>query len=204
LKKYLFKQKDMTVIKPIRTGLIALTLLLCIPLAFAQPRDNGAKPKQEKIEELKIAFITKELNLSPEEAQKFWPVYNEMHSKLKTEKKNQRAINKELRENRSTYSEAQFKNKSGAIMNSEIRRAELKKSYHDKIGGVIGYRKATKLLSLEQRFKRELLKRLNKAQKNPGNRGQRGGGQNRGGPNRGGPNRDGPNNGGSNSGGSNR
>ena len=46
----------MTVIKPIKIGLVALTLLLCIPLAFAQPRDNNPKPKQEKIEELKIAF----------------------------------------------------------------------------------------------------------------------------------------------------
>ena len=189
----------MTVINPIRTGLLALTLLLCIPVALAQPRDNGAKPKQEKIEELKIAFITKELNLSPQEAQKFWPVYNEMGGKLKAEKKKQRVINKELRENRSTYSESQFRNKSGAIMNSEIRCAELKKSYHDKIGGVIGYKKATKLLSLEHRFKKELLNRLNKGQNKPGNRGQ-----GRGGPNRGGPNRGGPNNGAPNSGGSNR
>ena len=189
----------MIVIKSIRTGLLGLTLLMSIPLAFAQPRDNNPKPKQEKIEELKIAFLTKELNLSPQEAEKFWPVYNEMGSKLKTEKKKQRVINKELRENRSTYSEAQFRDKSGAIMNSSIRCAELKKSYHDKIGGVIGYKKATKLLNLEHRFKKELLNRLNKAQKKPGNRGQ-----GRNGPNRGGPNRSGPNNGAPNSGGSNR
>ena len=39
--------------------------------------------RSEKIEALKIAFITKELNLSPEEAQRFWPVYNNYIQELK-------------------------------------------------------------------------------------------------------------------------
>jgi hypothetical protein len=32
---------------------------------------------------LKIAYITNRLNLSPEEAQKFWPIYNEYSLELK-------------------------------------------------------------------------------------------------------------------------
>ena len=37
----------------------------------------------EKIEAIKVAYITKELNLSSDEAQKFWPVYNEYFKELK-------------------------------------------------------------------------------------------------------------------------
>lgn len=36
-----------------------------------------------RTEAIKIAFITKELNLSPEEAQKFWPVYNDYIAELR-------------------------------------------------------------------------------------------------------------------------
>jgi hypothetical protein len=36
-----------------------------------------------RTEAIRIAFITKELNLSPEEAQKFWPVYNEYMEELR-------------------------------------------------------------------------------------------------------------------------
>ncbi len=40
--------------------------------------------RAEKIQSLKIAFITQKLQLTPDEAQKFWPVYNqydkEVHS----------------------------------------------------------------------------------------------------------------------------
>ena len=36
-----------------------------------------------RIETLKIAYITNRLNLSPEEAQKFWPIYNNYSLELK-------------------------------------------------------------------------------------------------------------------------
>jgi hypothetical protein len=36
-----------------------------------------------RLEALKIAYITNKLNLSPEEAQKFWPVYNQYSLELK-------------------------------------------------------------------------------------------------------------------------
>jgi len=45
-------------------------------------------PNQERVEALKVAFITKQLQLTPEEAQKFWPIYNgydqNMRNMLKT------------------------------------------------------------------------------------------------------------------------
>lgn len=48
-----------------------------------------AQPNRaEKLEALKVAFITKELNLSSEEAQKFWPVYNGYFDELKKARQN--------------------------------------------------------------------------------------------------------------------
>lgn len=132
--------------------------LVCSPALWAQP--GGGRPKHEKVEELKIAFITTELNLTSEEAQKFWPVYNEMADKMKAENRKQREITKELYSNGATLSEADFQKKSEAFLDSGIREAQLKKEYHAKIAALIGYKKATKLISLEQRFKKELLERL--------------------------------------------
>lgn len=154
-------------------ALLFFTFVLGIPVAYSQ---QDEEIKSEKIEELKIAFITKELNLSSEEAQKFWPIYNEMSDKLKEEKKIQRKVGKEIKEQQSIFSEADFKKKSGAIMDAQIAEAIIKKEYHDKIGGLIGYKKATKLLSLEQRFKRELLNRLNETHGKQGPKGGKPGG----------------------------
>jgi hypothetical protein len=48
-------------------------------ICTAQADNNGSG----RMEAVKIAFITKELNLTPEEAQKFWPVYNNYFEEIK-------------------------------------------------------------------------------------------------------------------------
>lgn len=117
--------------------------------------------RKEKIEQLKIAFITKELDLTTDEAEKFWPVYNEMSDKLRTNRKERKKLNEELKTNFDELSDNDIKTKVNAILDKEIEEAELKKEYNKKIADIIGYKKAVKLLSLEQRFKRELLNRVN-------------------------------------------
>ena len=109
---------------------------------------------------MKIAFITKELNLTPAEAQQFWPIYNEMEGELRKIKKEQKVLAREMRENQSSYTENDFKAKSNAYLETNIKEAQLRKDYHSKIAGATSYQKATKLISVEQKFKRELLQRL--------------------------------------------
>jgi hypothetical protein len=43
----------------------------------------GVAQNGSRLEALKIAYITKRLDLSPEEAQKFWPIYNQYAEELK-------------------------------------------------------------------------------------------------------------------------
>lgn len=62
-------------------GLIyALIFFFSLPL-MAQQEDKS-KYDKEKLESAKVAFITQRLDLSPEQAEKFWPAYNQ-HSKKK-------------------------------------------------------------------------------------------------------------------------
>ena len=51
------------------------------------PRGKGPKPSKENVEALKVAFITRHLNLTSEEAQKFWPAYNAYFEDLKKVRK---------------------------------------------------------------------------------------------------------------------
>jgi hypothetical protein len=50
--------------------------------------DNTQKPDGSRLEALKIAYISKKLNLTPEEAQRFWPVYNQYSAEIKQVRKN--------------------------------------------------------------------------------------------------------------------
>jgi hypothetical protein len=63
---------------------------VCInALAFAQDATEQEMPekKQQDIQALKVAFITKELELTPDEAEKFWPVYNQYDKEMETASK---------------------------------------------------------------------------------------------------------------------
>ncbi len=59
-----------------KTKLIITFLALMCSITF-----YGQEPKKEKIKALKIAYITKDLNLSSSEAERFWPVYNAFEEK---------------------------------------------------------------------------------------------------------------------------
>lgn len=48
----------------------------------------GISQEGHRLEALKIAYITKNLDLSPEEAQKFWPIYNLYSAELKQARQN--------------------------------------------------------------------------------------------------------------------
>ena len=68
-------------------NILTILLVLINSFSFSQ----GIREKKEKIKALKVAYITEQLELSSEEAQKFWPVYNAFddkqfdikHSKMK-------------------------------------------------------------------------------------------------------------------------
>ena len=49
---------------------------------------KGISQDGHRLEALKIAYITKNLDLSPEEAQKFWPIYNQYSAELKVARQN--------------------------------------------------------------------------------------------------------------------
>lgn len=56
---------------------------------FAASAQEETEPQQdERIKTLEIAYITKELNLTSEEAEKFWPVFNRYRSEVKAAAQN--------------------------------------------------------------------------------------------------------------------
>jgi hypothetical protein len=65
--------------------LLIITLFLTVGAAvIAQDGDdNDKKNNGGKIEALKIGYLTQKLNLSAEEAQKFWPIYNKYAAEIR-------------------------------------------------------------------------------------------------------------------------
>jgi len=61
-----------------------LLIILSLGMVFnGWAQDGDQKDGANKLEALKIAYLTKRLDLSTEEAQRFWPVYNKYAEEIK-------------------------------------------------------------------------------------------------------------------------
>ena len=62
---------------------LLLTATLMFTINLSAQREGKRAERIEKIEQQRIAFITTDLDLSVEEAQAFWPLYNDYQSMKK-------------------------------------------------------------------------------------------------------------------------
>ncbi len=140
--------------------LITLILGSMVTVVFAQ---NGERMHrgEERIKSLRIAFLTEKLELTPEESEKFWPIYREMSSKLRALKKDGRKKVEGLKEMSDQEAEAFIKN------HFEIEEKVLttKREYFEKLRTAIPPRKIAMLEPLEKRFKQRLLNRVSKGKR---------------------------------------
>ena len=130
-------------------------------VVVAQPegRPGDFEEKREKIEAIKVAFITEQINLTIEESQSFWPVYNQMSDKEHDLRKAQRDAFGGLKD----FENASDKEVEKAIMelaNLSVDIEELRQSYLPKFIDIIGAKKTAKLMKAEKEFGKRLMERM--------------------------------------------
>ncbi len=135
-----------------------LIAMLC-PL-FMLGQNIKMDKKRKQIESQKIAFITNHLELTPEEAQVFWPVYNEYTAALKNINEGRRKNSKEIREDIESLSDKEIAKRIDNHIILDQKELDIKKKYHAEFKKVLSNKKIAKLYHSEDQFKRELLKRL--------------------------------------------
>lgn len=153
-----------------KTNLLMMVIFTIISLgiqpAFAQQnhhkKGNGegkSKPNKENIEAQKIAFITKRVNLTPEEAKVFWPVYNEYDAKRKDLKKTYK--NNEFRnEEIETISEKEAEQMLDNQLNEAQKLLDLRKEYLSKFKAILPATKVLKLHDAERDFQKVMIDKL--------------------------------------------
>ncbi|MDY0090913.1 MAG: sensor of ECF-type sigma factor [Flavobacteriaceae bacterium] len=120
---------------------------------YAQP----SKEKKEQIKSLKTAFITTELELTPAEAEKFWPIYNTFEEK----QFNLRAKSMKFFRGQSDSANITEKEAIEILAQMEILEEEthqLKKRFIQDLKVVISPVKIIKLKKAEEDFNRKLLR----------------------------------------------
>ena len=150
-------------------GLLMAIILLSSPALAQQPneKDGHSGANREKMEAQRVAFITQQLKLTPEEAKVFWPVYNEYDAKRQALKKSFRESGYMHREDldKLTQKEAE------QILDNQIVEAQkfldLRKEYHSKFKAVLPAVKILKLYDSEREFQKMLMDKLHNSHGRP-------------------------------------
>ena len=144
-----------------------LIMLTLSALSYAQPGGRFGEGKA-RIESYRIAFLTEKLELTPEESQNFWPVYNEMREKLEAlrdDRKDLGEIENMTDQEAETFMRKRF--------DMDQQRIDLMKTYYGKLRNVLPPRKIVRIKPAEDAFKRQLLQQVRKRRQGSGLRGDR-------------------------------
>jgi hypothetical protein len=114
---------------------------------MAQGRKEEIK---EKIESKKIAFLTDHMDLSPEESQQFWPLYNEYNDENEI-------INMPVKDGARDLSSDQ---KLSMLIDLEQKKLNLKKKYINKFKSVVGAEKTLQFFQFEREFRGKMLREI--------------------------------------------
>jgi Spy/CpxP family protein refolding chaperone len=156
-------------------------LLLSTAAGMAQPKMGDRaeiEKKKEKIEAIKVAYISEELELTVAESQAFWPVYNELQSKEQELREKQRANFMSLKKDEE-ISEKELETMIYKMSDIHIAIEELRKSYLDDFIDLLGAKKTLQLIKAEKEFGRRMMERMKgkdrprDREKRPGTEGRR-------------------------------
>ena len=133
---------------------LLLMIMIAGTLQAQRPAPDGQRREsKERIEAQRVAFITQKLSFTPEEAAKFWPVYNHHKDAMK-----------DLRDDIERPDLMNVTNDEANIiierhLDMEEQKLALKRDLYKRLRGVITPQKILMLHAAEREFNRERLRR---------------------------------------------
>jgi len=127
---------------------------------FAQPPGGppDGQKRKEKVEVLKRSYYSEKLELTPAEAEKFWPIYNEFSKKEDELRKSAKGDKKKGEEPNFTESEALADIDKGA--QNKKSHIDLETKFLKDCMPVLGPNRTMRLERLDREFQRELVQHM--------------------------------------------
>lgn len=142
---------------------ILIIVVLISTIGMAQgpegDRDNHRRMNKEKIEALAVAYITEQLELTPDEAGKFWPVFNKLREKRHSLERKKKALIREMESKVDALTDNEASNYVSKItdLDNQIHAASYEQNSNEIIK-IIGAKRFLKLMKAEMDFRKKMLR----------------------------------------------
>ena len=142
------------------------TLVILIAVINVQAQKSNHEERLEKYKSEKVAFLTSKLDFNAKEAEKFWPVYNQMEKEKWEIQKSRRAIEENIRDAGESLSEAEIIKLIRNFAGSMEKEADIMIKYNEKFLKILPPQKVLKLYQAENEFRVYMIKKFRDRHKN--------------------------------------
>lgn len=155
---------------------IITVLILCLSLAVCSTvsaQDNGRKRPDRKewfkqMRNYKHDFMTRELSLTKEQQEKFFPLYDEMEGQLHKIQRESMMLERKVNSSSASITDLEYEKAAEAMVEVKGKEAAVEEKYFSKFKGVLSAKQLFELKLAERKFTRELMKQHSRMQgKNP-------------------------------------
>lgn len=146
-------------------------MMLTAVTAGAQAKKNGKNPEEwrEKMKAEKVAYITSKVGLTVAEAEKFWPVYNEVSARREAAFRMEREAYRTLQQSLKANDEAKVAEALNAYVAAVDNKDKFIGADVDAFRKVLPEAKVARIILAEEQFRRDQIAHLHKGNaRNPG------------------------------------
>ncbi len=146
--------------------LILVPAFMIVSLMCSAQKDEGSD--FEKFKSQKIAFLTEKMNLSPKEAQNFWPVYNQYEKDRMDIQHQRRELEQKTRDENMKFTDQEIVKITREIAATFKKEAECASNYNEKFLKLLPPQKVLQLYRAENQFRAHMFDQYRKKRDEPG------------------------------------
>ena len=149
-----------------RLAIIFTITFLILTGLVVKAKNDSRQDRREKYRSEKVAFITSNLELSPTEAEKFWPVYNQLDKERWEAQKMRREMEVKVLEAEESLSEKKVIELTRKFAGSMHEEAEILVKYNEKLLKILSPQKVLKLYKAENEFRMHMINKYRERRRN--------------------------------------
>lgn len=115
----------------------------------------------EQIRQYKRTYFTKELDLTKEQQQKFFPLYEEMEDQTSKLEEDARVMERRVSE-ATDATDLEYEKAAEALYDMKLKQAEVEKGYMEKFRTILSARQLFELKGVERKFSRDMMRQHNR------------------------------------------
>jgi hypothetical protein len=142
-----------------KKNIFLLIIILTFTGQVLKAQEDDHKDRWERIRSEKVAFLTDKLELTPTEAQKFWPIYNELETKRWEAQKCRRDLEVKVKEAEESLSDKEVIQLTRDYAGNMQKEGALMVKYNEQFLKILPPQKVLKLYKAENEFRMYMIKK---------------------------------------------